>query len=427
MGDTGSQSQINEERPKTGLASPVWIGNKKAPNGVVHQPMECNDSFGGFPSQMTLRRYRRLAQARAGITVVEGTSVVSSSRSRLHQLVADEQHRKGIDKLTNEFKRINGNTILCYQLAHSGQTSDPRFSEVVRVYEARGFDRRSGRILQTSEIRDIRESFIKAAEVVHDSGADMVDVKLCHGYLGTQIIRPANMRNDGCGGSLENRMRFAREVIQGIKERITDTNFKMMVRFSIYEGDITASGEPITGGVGTKGPESTEFCLDEPHEMLRMLAGYGVDILNISAGNNREGIGKGLTPSKLPEELDIDKPETYASYYHLDFARGVRNLNLGVPVIGSGFSLFGKNIPAVGENAILHGYVDMVGIGRQSLADPFIFNGAGDTGYCIRCYGCTELLAAQMPVGCVHCDPFYAALRDSTRLHFTAPWRKQKA
>jgi len=414
MKKTRYQSGAIEERLNDiELNSTIWIGDRKAPNRVVHQPMECNDSFNGFPSELTFKRYRRLAEAKAGITVIESTAVVSSSRSRVHELIADEQHRVGIERLTSEFKKINQDTILCYQLTHSGQISDPRFSEVVRLYDIEDSRTAVGRKLETSEIRQIREAFIKGAEIVHDSGADMVDIKLCHGYFGSQVIRPANTRNDEYGGSLDNRIRFAREVIEGIKERISAPNFKIMTRFSICEGT-TRPGEPAMGGVGTKGPESTEFRFDEPHEMLKMLVDCGVDILNISGGD--------IAPLKAPTEFVVDKPQSYSTYHHLDFARGVKDLKLGVPVICSGFSVFGKNISRVGDNSILNGYTDMMGIGRQSLADPDIEKIlAGNANYCTRCRGCSELLVAQMPVGCTHYDPVYGLLRESTRLHFTAP------
>ena len=49
------------------LLTRTYIGNRLVPNRLVHQPMECNDSFGGFPSDSTLKRYKRLAKAKAGI------------------------------------------------------------------------------------------------------------------------------------------------------------------------------------------------------------------------------------------------------------------------------------------------------------------------------------------------------------------------
>lgn len=121
-------------------------------------------------------------------------------------------------------------------------------------------------------------------------------------------------------------------------------------------------------------------------------------------------------------------PQSYAAYHHIRFAKGVKDLKLGVPVICSGFSVFGKNLPRVGENCVSNGYTDMVGIGRQALADPSIARiMAGSADYCTRCRGCGELLGAQMPGGCAQYDPVYAVMRKSTRLHYTAPWRQAQA
>jgi 2,4-dienoyl-CoA reductase-like NADH-dependent reductase (Old Yellow Enzyme family) len=136
---------------------------------------------------------------------------------------------------------------------------------------------------------------------------------------------------------------------------------------------------------------------------------YGVDIINISGGE--------VIPIKKPAAMEINKPQSYSTYHHLDFAKRVKGLNLGVPVIGSGFSVFGKDMAAVGEGSVLNGYCDMMGIGRQSLVDPDVLRIIeGKCNYCSRCMGCIELLVAQMPVGCTQYDPVYSMIKESTRL-----------
>jgi 2,4-dienoyl-CoA reductase-like NADH-dependent reductase (Old Yellow Enzyme family) len=331
-------------------------------------------------------------------------------------LIADEEHRKGIEKLTNTFKKLNTETILCYQLTHPGQISDSRISTNVRIYEPKGFDNIPGRLLSTDEIKWIRERFIRAAEIVYDSGADMVDIKLCHGYLGAQLVRPANTRNDEYGGSLENRMRFPREVIGGINERIKDPKFKIMVRLSLLEGAGQQSRISLKGSIGTKGAESTETSLDEPFKILRMLVDCGVDVINITAGASGQNFSW-MFPSKAPKGFKVDNPESYREYHYLAFAKMAKELDLGVPIICSGFSIFDRDISCVALNSVLHGYADMIGIGRQTLVDPDterILNGSAK--YCVRCNGCLELLHSQMLVGCTYFDPLYGALLRSTRL-----------
>lgn len=391
------------------LKTPLSIGDRIAPNRMVHQPMECNDFLGGFPSELTLKRYRRLAEAKAGITVVECGGVLSSSKSRLHGFMADESHRSGVEKLTGEFKKVNQDTLLCYQLSHYAQRGDPRFSEAVSIHDSSGSDKAEGRILGTSEIKQIRDAFIKSAVIVHGSGADMVDVKLCHNHFGHQIIRQENKRPDEYGGNIENRMRFAREVIEGIKERIPDSKFKIMVRFEVSE-TLSESADPSRPGEERKAIENKTFDFGEQAEMLRLLVKYGVDILNITGG--------GFIMFKAPQGFQIDNPQSYSTHKPLFYAKQVKDLDLGIPVITSGLSVFGDKIPEVGRNAVLNGYADMVGVGRQILADPDIDRIlAGNAEYCTRCGGCMELVEAQLPGGCTNYDPFYELLKQSIRLH----------
>ena len=384
--------------------SPISFGSLEASNRIVHQPMECDDSPDGLPGESTIERYKRLAEGGAGITVVEATSV-GSDRARINQLMVDEDHRHGIESLTKAFKDTNPEPLLFYQITHAGQISG-KFdrpgvpeSEVVRVYEPTGFDRRPGRLLSSTDVDEIIEAFIRGAMIVHDSGADGVDVKLCHGYLGGQLLRPANNRDWEYGGSLHNRMRFPERIISGIKEEIPD--LCVMVRFSIDEGDRTKDGEPVAGGIGTKGNDSTEHSLEEPLEMIRMLKSYGVDILNLTAGIPAYNADKWVRPAKPPASFDVDDPHTYAEYHHLAYSLEVKKLNLGIPVIASGFSVFGKNTGQAGENVIRYGLADMIGIGRQTLADPNVGRILwGEANYCVRCGGCAKLLVGQVEVGC---------------------------
>lgn len=398
----------NEKFPA--LTSPISFGGLNAPNRVVHQPMECDDSPNGFPSERTLERYRRLAEGGAGITVVEATSV-GGDRARINQLMIDDKRKRGIAGLTKTFKDINSDSLFFYQLNHSGQISGnfdqpgiPR-SEVVRAYEPKGFDCKPGRLLSSEDISEIIEAFIVGAVIAHDSGADGVDVKFCHGYLGGQILRPANNRDWEYGGSLENRMRFPERILSGIKERISDPNFGVMVRLSFDEGNATATGESIAGGIGTKSHDSMEHSLEEPLEIIKMLKSCGIDILNLTAGIPVYNAAAWVRLPKPPKSFDVDDPNTYAEYHHLAYSLEAKKLNLGVPVIASGFSVFGKDMAQVGENAVKHGFADMMGIGRQSLADPSVERIlSGEANYCRRCGGCAKLLIGQVAVGCTLYD-----------------------
>ena len=67
--------------------SPIQIGNRFAPNRIVNQPMECNDADDlGRPTALTLDRYRRLAEGRAGIIIIEALTISQESRARYEYL-----------------------------------------------------------------------------------------------------------------------------------------------------------------------------------------------------------------------------------------------------------------------------------------------------------------------------------------------------
>ena len=127
--------------------------------------------------------------------------------------------------------------------------------------------------------------------------------------------------------------------------------------------------------------------------------------MNITAGIPAYNADLCSRPSKPPAGFNVDDPDTYTEYHHLAYPIEVKKLNLGIPVIATGFSAFGKNMVQVGENVIKHGFADMMGIGRQTLADPNVERIlSGEANYCVRCNGCAKLLVGQVAVGCSRYD-----------------------
>src|SRR5262249_25356838 len=114
--------------------------------------------------------------------------------------------------------------LIGLQLTHSGRFCRPNSydrSEPRILYHHPLLDRRqklpeSYPLLTDSEIRSIIEEFHRAAKRARDLGFDFVDIKHCHGYLGHEFLS-AHTRDGSYGGSLENRTRFLREVVEGIR------------------------------------------------------------------------------------------------------------------------------------------------------------------------------------------------------------------
>lgn len=386
------------------LNQPVQVGPKTAPNRLANHPMECNDADeNGSPSEHTFKRYKSLAEGGAGVINIESITISPTSRARKNQLVAQEKNLKGLADLVEAMKKINDRSLIIIQLNHSGAISNPNFSEAVSYYPTGHPDER---ILNDDDIDEIADWFVTSAKVCHETGADGLDFKMCHGYLGGQLLRPANITNGKYGGSWENRTRFFRETATRIKDEINNPNFIIGSRISFYEG--------IPGGFGSSGPEDVTEDPTEPLAFCRMIEEAGFHFINVSSGIPVM-TGEFCRPTKLyPEGV----------YRQFSWARQVRQA-VKTPLIGTAYSyLRDGNNKLVGKDPekksllywaaknISDGHVDMVGIGRQSLADPLFARKAlaGDLeeiNYCAACGGCSKLLGGQALVGCVIYDEFY--------------------
>ncbi len=198
------------------------IGKLNAVNRLVSQPMEGNDGVdGGKPSQRTINRYKKLAEGNWGVVIVEAVSVTSTSLARINGLVLNEQNLDSFKNLVDEFKKINKNSILLFQISHSGMKSG-NFSEKVTVCPNQSDEYK---YLSTDEIEEIRQSFVNSILLSEKAGADGIDFKMCHGYFGAEMLRPMNTRKDKWGGSFENRTKFLSETITEIKSKLKNKNF----------------------------------------------------------------------------------------------------------------------------------------------------------------------------------------------------------
>ena len=399
------------------LGSPVKIGQRIAPNRLVNQPMECNDADeAGNPTHLTYERYRRLAEGGAGIIIVEALTISQESRARKNQLGIYEKTAPGLERLIKEMRGINAKSIILFQITHSGQLSGADFSRLVSVYPLAG---RETHILTEEEIEKIGDGFARAALIAKQVGADGIDFKHCHGYLGGEMLRPVNTRQDRFGGSFENRTRFFKETAQKIKKAVGKSSFLLGTRFSVYEG--------IPGGFGTSGPGEVMEDLSEPLAFARLIEEVGFDYINVSAG----------IPAITPEIVRPTKNYPEGVYRHFGWSKLIKNA-VSLPIIGAGYTYLrdGKNdLKETGpaKKSFLYwaaknlkeGVCDMVGIGRQSLADPLfakkiLSGGTSEVNYCITCGGCSVLLRSQAQTGCaIFSDYYKKVLKEVQRMKAT--------
>ena len=398
------------------LLSPILIGTKISENRFFSQAMECTDADEeGNPSDLTYKRYENLFRGEAGMVSLEAITITDKNRSRMNQMFIMPQNLPALTKFVKRLREVNPKTIFIYQLTHSGELSNPEFSKRLSVKPLPGFD---AEVFTEDEFEKIMDDFVLAAKITYDSGADGIDMKFCHGYLGSQILRPYNTRKWKYGGKWENRRQFAFDLYERIRKVIPDKNFLIGSKISVWEG--------FPGGFGTAGPDTPVIDLSEPIDLIKGLEERGAQYFIQSAGS----------PSITISLTQADKGHPYFAYLHQYFAKVFRdNLKKETVVIGSNYSVFAKakNLYAVsdedkallayGAQNIEKGYTDMIALGRQSFADPLLplkvrEGRENEIDMCTACDNCLELLIRQKPIGCCTYNKFYANILVETRKEF---------
>ena len=388
------------------LLEPIQVGALTAQNRFMINAMECNDGDAeGNPTEKTYRRYRRLFEGGAGVIDLEAITVTDECRGRDKQLSVLPRNQKALEKFVAEMKKTNPEPLFIWQLTHSGELSHPGFSRRVCVKPLAGF---GGDLLSEEDIERIMDQFVQAAKIAHDCGADGVDFKNCHGYLGSQLVRPYNDRKWKYGGSFENRTRFTYEVYERIHKEVNDPKFIVGSKVSIWEG--------FPGGQGSAGPDSPVMDIRESLELVKGMEARGAKFIIVSAGSPSITLALSQPDRRVPDDC----------YLHFTFQKAVRDvLKPQTVVIGSAYSVLGNGKNQLQarkkeENTLLYwasrnvrdGVTDMVALGRQSLADGQIplklkEEREEDITWCIACDNCIELLIRQRNVGCANFDREY--------------------
>lgn len=397
----------------TALAKSLKIGPLTAKNRFMIQPMECDDALpNGLFSEKSYARYEKAMRGGASIIVMESVTMQRESRARIDQIlidIKDEENKKGWSDFAKRMKEISPDTLLIVQLNHSGEVSGSAFSEKVCAKELYGF---GGKLMTEEYVDDTLDLYVNTSKFLYDCGFDGVDIKVCHGYFISQLIRPYNDREWKYGDSWENRSRFAFELTERIRDIVNDEKFLIGAKVSMFEGQ--------PGGQGHAGPDSPIIDLTESIALIQGMEERGASFFIESLGN----------PSTTWELMSPNKHNAFDVYAHMSMADVMKkNLKPETAVITGGLSVLEKgrvnglrgvcpewnNIFHWGNYLIEHGNTDMIAIGRQSIADSelpakYIANKEDEIKWCICCDGCSELMVRQEAVGCVVHDKFYRDL-----------------
>lgn len=215
------------------IFTPAKMGPYTLSNHLVMAPMtRSRADFDGTPGKLIAEYYGQ--RASIGLIIAEGTQPSDDGQGYLMTPgIYTDAHVAGWKKVTTAVHKEGGHIFI--QLMHAGRMSHPdntphhrqavapsAISPETPIFTATGMqDIPVPRALTTEEVRDTVNDFRIAARAAIEAGADGLEIHGANAYLIQQFLAPsANTRTDQYGGSIENRARFAIEVVKAVSEEI---------------------------------------------------------------------------------------------------------------------------------------------------------------------------------------------------------------
>jgi len=224
----------------TNLFSPFDLGNLSLANRIVMAPMTRSMSPGNVANEAVAEYYRKRAAGGVGLIITEGTCVGHKAASGYPDvpLIAGEEALSGWKKVVDAVHSEGGK--IAPQLWHVGGVRRPGVEPGGDLpgYSPSGMGfpgKVTGHAMTKDDIDDVIAAFVQAAVDAQRIGFDAIEIHGAHGYLLDQFFWPkTNHREDEYGGSVENRSRFACEVVKGIRAKVS-ADFPVIFRFSQWK------------------------------------------------------------------------------------------------------------------------------------------------------------------------------------------------
>lgn len=361
------------------LLSPATIGGVTIRNRAFSSAHGTGFGAGGAITDRHIAYHRARARGGIGLIVLEATSVdaspigVGSGGANL---------RNTSDAVIPQYQRIagvvhgEGAKLFCL-LSHSGRNTTmgangqpPLAPSPIPMDRTRDIPHE----LEPEEIAEIVRNFAAAARRCRDGGLDGVELSFTHGNLVQEFLSPSsNKRTDAYGGSEQNRLRFAREVVEACRESI-GPDFVLGIRYSADE--LVPDGYHLQDGI----------------RYAQSLVEWGrLNFVDVSAGTNSSMWSRSIHYPTISSEQRPLVPLAKAMRAALD-----------VPV----FCIGKISDPAEAEAIVAAGEADMVGMTRAHIAEPAIIRKltegrADDIRTCIHCN--EACFSRQQRVGDISC------------------------
>jgi len=336
------------------LFQPIALRGVTLPNRAAISPMSQYRARDGFADDYHLVHLGRYALGGAGLVFTEATAVEARGRRTPGDLgLWEDAQIEGLARIA-AFLKAEG-AVAGIQLGHAGRKASEKRpwhgetpldeSDLAERGEAPwptvgpsaipfGPNWHVPEALDRAGIRTVIDAFAAAARRADAGGFEVLEIYAAHGFLVHQFLSPlANRRDDGYGGSLERRMRFACEVAEAVR--------------AAWPAD-----KPLSFRISAKDWYDGGWELADTIELAKALKACGVDILDCSSG--------GITGEREGRQRIAVGPAFQAPY-----AAAVRKAT-GMATMAVGFI----RSAAEAEAVLQEGQADLVALAREALDDP---------------------------------------------------------
>ena len=296
------------------------------------------------PKKNIATLYKRWAEGGTGLIITGNIMVDPKGTAEPGNIVFDKNSNMEILKNWANQGQQHGAKVMV-QLNHPGKQAPKTIAKETVAPSAvplgNGLNKlfSTPRALTTSEVEELVQKFVTSAKITKEAGFSGVQIHAAHGYLISQFLSPHdNRRTDKYGGSLENRMRFLKEIYLGMREKL---------------------GKDFTIGIKINSTDFKEDGLTEEDSLKTIieLANLGLDFVEISGGTYERPAMMGAT-SKSTNQV-----------FFAEYSKKLKQ-KIEIPVVVTGGI---RSINAM--NTLLNdNTTDFIGIARPLTIDPNIPN-----------------------------------------------------
>jgi len=354
------------QRKYPNLCKPIKIGNVNFRNRMFSAPMGGTDITADCTIGRASTAFYELRAKGGAASVTVSECVVHPETEGSHMYHLDLQTVGSLSSFTYTADAIRRHgAIASVELSHSGQYAGTYLTDKDKKRGLAQWGPSAGVRPDGLEVKELTEELIadiiaaygNTAGLAKRAGFEMVMVHGGHGWLINQFLSPYfNHRNDKYGGSLENRVRFAREVLDSVR-KVVGPGFP--IEFRMSGSELFDGGYDLAEGV-----------------KIAQLVEDKVDLLHISAGTYQRG-------------FSVTHPSMFVPHGCNVYLAAEIKKHVSVPVATIG----GLNDPAMMEEIIASGKADVVEMARALLADhelprKVMSNREEDIVKCLRCFTC---------------------------------------